>query len=99
MSDKFTIKIPRDDGERHNERRKDLGLTWAEYIDGEAPFAGEGRILSDDEVAELVEEFAVAVEPEQGMVDDSKMAREVAAKIDYVELAGKVADELEGRMR
>lgn len=32
-----TIKLPDDDYERHNQRRKDMGLTWAEYIDGEAP--------------------------------------------------------------
>lgn len=37
MADYGTIKLPREDYERHNERRKDLGVTWAEYIDGEAP--------------------------------------------------------------
>ena len=37
MTDKGTIKIPREDFERHNERRKDLGLEWREYIDGQAP--------------------------------------------------------------
>jgi len=36
---KGTIKIPRDDFERHNDRRKDLRLTWAEYINGVAPDA------------------------------------------------------------
>jgi len=34
---KGTIKIPRDDFERHNDRRKDLRLSWAEYINGVAP--------------------------------------------------------------
>ena len=34
-----TIKIPRDKYERHNERRKDFGVTWAEYVDGQAPTA------------------------------------------------------------
>lgn len=37
MTDYGTIKLPRDTFERHNERRQDMGLTWAEYIDGEAP--------------------------------------------------------------
>jgi hypothetical protein len=37
---KGTIKIPRDDFERHNDRRKDLRLTWAEYINGVAPDGG-----------------------------------------------------------
>ena len=32
-----TIKLPRNDYERHNDRRKSMGLTWAEYIDGQAP--------------------------------------------------------------
>jgi hypothetical protein len=39
MTDYGTIKLPREDYERHNERRKDLGVTWAEYINGEAPDA------------------------------------------------------------
>ena len=37
MTDYGTIKIPRADYDRHNERRKDMGLTWAEYLDGTAP--------------------------------------------------------------
>jgi len=37
MTDYGTIKLPREEYERHNERRKELGLTWAEYVDGEAP--------------------------------------------------------------
>lgn len=32
-----TIKIPRDEYERHNERRQELGQEWVEYIDGQAP--------------------------------------------------------------
>jgi len=36
-----TIKLPEDEYERHNERRQALGLTWAEYIDGNAPDALE----------------------------------------------------------
>jgi len=34
---RYTIKIPEEDGERHNERRKKLGLSWVEYIDGQSP--------------------------------------------------------------
>lgn len=29
------IKLPADEYEKHNERRQELGLTWAEYIDGQ----------------------------------------------------------------
>lgn len=32
-----TIKLPEDDYERHNEQRQEMGLSWAEYIDGESP--------------------------------------------------------------
>jgi len=32
-----TIKLPEDEYERHNEQRKEMGLSWAEYIDGQAP--------------------------------------------------------------
>jgi hypothetical protein len=32
-----TIKLPREPYERHNERRADMGLSWTEYIDAEAP--------------------------------------------------------------
>lgn len=50
--DKGTIRIPRDKFDHHNERRKELGLTWAEYIDGEEPDAPAG--VDTSEVAEEV---------------------------------------------
>ncbi|SIR99834.1 hypothetical protein SAMN05421858_5069 [Haladaptatus litoreus] len=31
------IKLPADDYAKHNERRQEMGRTWAEYIDGQAP--------------------------------------------------------------
>lgn len=31
------IKLPEDEYDKHNEQRKKMGLTWAEYIDGQAP--------------------------------------------------------------
>lgn len=36
-NNKGTIKIPRGEFEKHNARRKADGLTWEEYIDGQAP--------------------------------------------------------------
>lgn len=59
----------------------------------------DGRILSEDAVDEIVLEIAERVEPEQGYIDDDKIARAVASKIDYAQLANAVADEVEGRMR
>lgn len=32
-----TLKLPEGEYERHNEQRQEMGLTWAEYIDGQAP--------------------------------------------------------------
>lgn len=37
MTSRKNIKLPAEDYERHNERRKELGLSWAEYIDGQSP--------------------------------------------------------------
>jgi len=36
MPEYGTIKIPKDAYDRHNERRKEAGLTWEKYIDREA---------------------------------------------------------------
>lgn len=35
MSDRANIKLPRETYERHNERRQELGMTWAEYLDAD----------------------------------------------------------------
>lgn len=32
-----TLKLPESEYERHNGQRKEMGLSWAEYIDGQAP--------------------------------------------------------------
>lgn len=32
-----TIKLPEEEYEKHNERRQEMGLSWAEYIDGQSP--------------------------------------------------------------
>jgi len=37
MADQKTITLPADKYAEHNQRRKMMGLTWAEYIDGQAP--------------------------------------------------------------
>lgn len=37
MTDYGTIKLPRKEYEQHNDRRKEMGLTWSEYVNGEAP--------------------------------------------------------------
>lgn len=37
MADRANIKVSREFYEEHNERRQDLGLTWEDYIAGNAP--------------------------------------------------------------
>jgi hypothetical protein len=37
MSDRANIKVSREAYERHNEQRKQMGLTWEEYLDGQSP--------------------------------------------------------------
>lgn len=32
-----TVKLPEDEYKRHNKKRQEMGLTWSEYIDGQAP--------------------------------------------------------------
>jgi len=76
-----------------------LSALLEHYEDGVAPEYADGRVLSEDAVDEIIEELAAAVEPEQGYIDDDTVARAVAAKIDYAELARMTADELEERMR
>jgi len=47
-----TIRIPRDEYEKHNQKRKEMGLTWAEYMNGETSV---GHPIEDmaEEIREL----------------------------------------------
>lgn len=56
MTEYGTIKIPRDEYEKHNERRQDMGLTWAEYLNSEPPSG-----LSED-MAEEIRELRKGIE-------------------------------------
>jgi len=53
---RVTIKIPRDDWKRHNERRKTAELSWPEYIDGTAPELKVNEGLTADEVRSIVKD-------------------------------------------
>ena len=58
-----TIKIPQDAYERHNEQRKELRLTWEEYIDERnigdlTPFGGEVPNTSEVDTEALGKEVA-----------------------------------------
>lgn len=49
-----TIKLPEDEYERHNERRQALGLTWAEYIEGNAPDVQERQAEALETIAGMM---------------------------------------------
>jgi len=77
------------------------GVSWSVYLDALHKDA-EFIVVNDDvDIEEMVVELLDTIGATAGgpAVDDSELAREVAAQIDYTELANKVADELEGRMR
>ena len=50
MTDYGTIKLPRDEYERHNEERKNNGQTWEQYINGQAPEIRNGSEVDYDDV-------------------------------------------------
>ena len=56
-----SINIPREDYERHKPRKEELGLTWAEYIDGQAP----------DLIAKVSDALAEAAETDDGLAYDA----------------------------
>lgn len=108
MTEYGTIKIPREEYERHNERRKDQNLEWVEYLDGQAP---------DDpteEIAEEIEGLRNDVEDvpdeirngsENGSIDPEKLAERRQAQLEEVvggicgdhateESIGELADEI-----
>ena len=49
-----SIKLDEDDWKRHNDRRKSLGLTWAEYIDGQAPDVYERQAQAQELIAGIM---------------------------------------------
>lgn len=52
-----TIRIPEEDFDEHNKRRKDLGVTWAEYIEGVAPSGGTQHAIQD--LADRIDEMSL----------------------------------------
>jgi len=65
MTDYGTIKIPQPAYEHHNERRQEMGLTWEQYINGQAPDApdtADTQALVDDLVTQLPPRIADEIE-------------------------------------
>ncbi len=53
-----TIKLPESEYEKHNERRKELGLTWAEYIDGYSHEYHDRMLEATERQADALEAIA-----------------------------------------
>jgi len=77
MTDYGTIKLPRDEYDRHNERRQDMGLTWAEYVDGEAPAGG----VAPDAIADAVAARGVSLDAGERTAIANEVAQHVGPKI------------------
>jgi len=66
-----TIRIPEDDWHRHNEKRKELDLTWAEYLDGKVE---DHRDMSPETV-EALDELRQEL-TKRGGIDDVELLSE-----------------------
>jgi len=84
-----TVKIH----EQVRDAASDDSRTYTEIMQ-----AGLDSDTNDGRIGDL-EPFGGEVPDFDTSVDTYELAREVAAKIDYAQLAGQVANELEGRMR
>ncbi len=54
--DRSNIKLPEEDFERHNRRRKELAQTWSQYLDGQSPSLKEPIDEFDNGVVFLEDE-------------------------------------------
>jgi len=58
MTDYGTIKIPEEAYNKHNEHRKELRMTWEEYIGSKAPEPSDAQIEIDmDEVLGRIDDL------------------------------------------
>mgnify|MGYP000435656514 CR=1 FL=1 len=91
-----TLRVPPEAYDRAKAQKEDHNRTWGEQL---VRPDDDGRVMSHELAEEIVEEIAMVAEPDAGLVDDTELAHDIARQVDYSELAARVADELEGRMR
>ena len=86
--DYTAIRVSTDAKEAAESAKRD-GETWDDYI----------RRCTENppEIREFVE--SANGDSVTSDVDPSELAREVSRQLDYAQLAGKVGDEIEGRLR
>ena len=80
MTDYKPIKVPKEDFERHKQRKQELGVSWAEYVEGQAP---ESRSELIEEIREQLERLDPEYEqPESDPVDYAEIERRVERAIE-----------------
>jgi hypothetical protein len=102
-----TVKVPREDKAKADDYRPegstfgDCLVAGADRLNGTQATDMSHRVGNEmdagDLAAYLVDELGAAAGGPQ--VDDSDIAADVVRQFDYAELASRVADEIEGRMR
>lgn len=90
-----TLRVPTEQYEKAKAQKESNGRTWGQQI--VRAYDDEGPDLDEETAQEIIN--CIGAEVGGPSVDSDKLARQVAATIDYAELASKVANELEGRMR
>jgi len=73
MTDYGTIKIPQEAYNKHNEHRKELRMTWEEYIGSEAPDT-DGKEMGDledrlDRIEEAAKEATNAAQSAEAKIE------------------------------
>jgi hypothetical protein len=89
-----TLRVPADKYHEAKEQKEADGRTWGEQI---VRPDSDKDTTTDVDVATIVDAIGAEL-PNGSEVDSGKLAREVSAHLDYVELANKTADELEARL-
>jgi len=63
MTDYGTIKLPRGEYEQHNKKRKEMNLTWAEYVANEAPTNQREQTIDVEDARILSQHLEKAIAP------------------------------------
>ena len=56
--DRSTIKLQEAEFEKHNEQRKEAGLTWSEYLNGQSSDLRQREVEAQERQAEAMETVA-----------------------------------------
>lgn len=70
MTERGNIKLPAVEFKKHNDRRQEMGLSWSDYIDGQAPEQPDIEIGDDlREQLDRIESAASTAEERTGTIE------------------------------